>query len=120
MTDKVNLAEKFALFSDQWSPKIVGEVDDFAVKLAKLQGEFVWHFHEHEDEMFLVVSGQLHMQFRDRTVIVNPGEFIVVPKGVEHNPYAPQEVQVVLFERNSTAHTGNVEHARTVKQFQRI
>lgn len=120
MTDKVILAEKFTLFSDQWSPKVVGEVNDFSVKLAKLQGEFVWHFHEHEDEMFLVVSGQLHMQFRDRTVVVGPGEFIIVPHGVEHNPYAPEETQIMLFERSSTAHTGNVETERTVRELERL
>lgn len=117
---KVSLAEKFALFSDEWNPKIVGEVNDFVVKLAKLKGEFVWHAHEDEDEMFLVISGQLVMQFRDGTVAVNPGEFIIVPKGVEHNPLAPVDTQIVLFERNSTAHTGNVQHARTVKQLERI
>lgn len=120
MIDSVNLAEKFALFNEHWSPKIVGEVDDFAIKLARLQGEFVWHLHENEDEMFLVISGQLHMQFRDRTVIVKPGEFIVVPKGVEHNPLAPQEVHVVLFERKNTVNTGNIEHERTLTQLQRI
>lgn len=120
MVDKVNLAEKFSLFSDQWSPKIVGEVDDYDVKLAKIEGEFVWHAHENEDEMFLVISGQLVMRFRDRSVTVNPGEFIVVPKGVEHNPLAPVETQIVLFERKTVAHTGDVITERTVKEFQRI
>lgn len=120
MSDKVNIAEKLALFTDTWSPKIVGEVDDFAVKLAKLHGEFVWHQHDNEDEMFLVISGQLTMQFRDRKVIVNPGEFIIVPKGVEHNPLAQQETHIVLFERNTIAHTGNVVSERTVREFQRL
>jgi mannose-6-phosphate isomerase-like protein (cupin superfamily) len=120
MIDKVNLAEKFALFSDTWSPKIVGEVNEFSVKLAKLSGEFVWHFHEHEDEMFLVISGSLNMQFRDRSVTVNPGEFIIVPAGVEHNPLAETETQIVLFERSTTAHTGNVKTERTVRNFQRL
>lgn len=120
MIDRVNIAEKLALFADRWSPKIVGEVDDYAVKLAKLHGEFVWHQHENEDEMFLVISGQLIMQLRDRSVTVNPGEFIIVPKGVEHNPLAPEETHIVLFERNTIAHTGNVVDERTVKQFQRL
>jgi len=114
MTDKVNLAEKFALFSETWSPKIVGRVDDYLVKLAKLEGEFVWHAHEAEDELFLVISGELHMQFRDRTVTVLPGEFIVVPAGTEHNPFAPVETHVVLFERATTAHTGSTMSDRTV------
>lgn len=118
--DKVNLADKFALFSDQWSPKIVGQVDNYDVKLAKIEGEFVWHAHENEDEMFLVISGQLIMRFRDREVTVNAGEFIIVPKGVEHNPFAPVETHIVLFERNSTAHTGAVISERTVKEFQRL
>ncbi len=120
MVDKVNLADKFALFSDQWSPKIVGQVDNYDVKLAKIEGEFVWHSHEHEDEMFLIISGQLVMRFRDHEVTVNPGEFIIVPKGVEHNPLAPVETQIVLFERNSTAHTGDVVSERTVKDYQRL
>lgn len=114
MVDKVNLGEKFALFSETWSPKIVGSVDDYAVKLAKIEGEFVWHAHDQEDELFLVVSGQLVMRFRDHEVTVNPGEFIVVPKGVEHNPLAPVETHIVLFERKTTAHTGAVVSERTV------
>jgi len=120
VVDKVNLADKFALFTDQWSPKIVGQVDDYDVKLAKIEGEFVWHSHADEDEMFLVISGQLVMRFRDHEVTVNAGEFIVVPKGVEHNPLAPTETQIVLFERHTTAHTGDVITERTVKEFQRL
>lgn len=120
MTDKVNLIEKFALFSEQWTPKIVGRVADHLVKLAKLEGEFVWHAHDAEDEMFLVVKGELHMQFRDRTVTVMPGEFIVVPAGIEHNPFAPVETYVVLFERATTAHTGSTVTDRTVTEQETI
>lgn len=120
MANKVNLAEKFALFSEQWTPKIVGRVDEYLIKLAKIEGEFVWHAHAAEDELFLVVDGELHMRFRDRTVVVHPGEFIVVPAGTEHNPYAPVETQVVLFERASTAHTGSIVTDRTVTDLETL
>ena len=95
--DKVNLARKFAGFSDHWSPKIAGELNDSYVKLVKFQGEFVWHHHENEDELFLVVKGRMLMRFREREVWVDEGEFIIVPRGVEHMPVAPEEVQVVLL-----------------------
>src|SRR6266436_9703487 len=98
MQEKVNLAEKFAGFSDHWSPKIAGELNDSYVKLVKFQGEFVWHHHENEDELFLVVKGRMLMRFREREVCVDEGEFIIVPRGVEHMPVAPEEVQVVLLE----------------------
>lgn len=111
--DKVNLAEKLKLFSDRWSPKIVGSVNDFHVKLVKLQGEFVWHHHEREDELFLVVSGRLRMQFRERTVVLEPGEFIVVPRGVEHCPAADEECSILLLEPKTTLNTGNVVSERT-------
>ena len=118
--DKVNLEAKFAKFSDHWSPKIAGELNDSYVKLVKLQGEFTWHHHDHEDELFLVISGTLIMQFRDRNVVVNPGEFIIVPKGVEHNPKAESECHIVLLEPKTTLNTGNVENERTVAELQRI
>lgn len=111
--DKVNLAEKLAGFTDQWSPKIVGAVNDFHVKLVKLRGEFVWHSHESEDELFLVLHGTLRMEFRDRVVTVEPGEFLIVPHGVEHRPVADAEVHVLLLEPASTVNTGSAGGART-------
>jgi mannose-6-phosphate isomerase-like protein (cupin superfamily) len=116
----VNLAQKFSLIQDQWNPRIAGEVNDSYVKLVKLQGEFVWHSHEHEDEVFLVVSGELRMRFRDREEIIRPGEFIIVPRGVEHLPVADTETQVVLLEPKTTLNTGNVRNERTVAELQRI
>jgi len=116
----VNLAEKFGSFSDRWSPKIIGELNDFHVKAVKLQGEFVWHHHEQEDELFLVTKGTLRMKFRDREAVVREGEFIIVPRGVEHLPVADEEVHVVLIEPKSTLNTGNVTNERTVVQLQRI
>ncbi|MEM6353292.1 MAG: cupin domain-containing protein [Cyanobacteria bacterium P01_D01_bin.14] len=104
----VNVAEKLALFSDRWSPKIVGELNGQQVKLVKLQGEFVWHHHEDADELFWVLKGQMQMRFRDRTETVKPGEFIIVPRGVEHQPVAEEEVHVLLLEPAGTLNTGNV------------
>ncbi|MCB9436312.1 MAG: cupin domain-containing protein [Anaerolineales bacterium] len=118
--DKVNLAQKFSLFDDHWSPKLVGTVNNFAVKLVKLKGEFVWHHHETEDELFLVVKGRLLMRFRDRDVWVEEGEFIIVPHGVEHLPVADDEVQVVLFEPQTTLNTGTVQNERTVENLDEI
>ena len=119
--DKVNLREKFSQFSDYWSPKIVGELNDSYVKTVKLKGEFVWHHHETEDELFLVVDGLLRMQFRDVSREVGPGEFIIVPRGVEHCPRAlSDEVHVVLLEPKTTVNTGNVRNERTVEQVPRI
>ena len=117
---KVNLAEKLDLFQDQWVPRVVGEVNDFQVKVVKIQGEFVWHHHEEEDELFLVLKGQLRIEFRDGVVELGPGELVVVPKGVEHRPVAENEVHVVLFERSATLNTGNVTNERTVAQPERI
>lgn len=113
--DKVNLQNKFDQFQDHWNPRIVGELNGQHVKLAKLKGEFIWHHHEHEDELFLVIKGTLKMEFRDRTEIINEGEFIIVPKGVEHKPVAEEEVEVMLFEPASTLNTGNIENERTKK-----
>jgi mannose-6-phosphate isomerase-like protein (cupin superfamily) len=112
--DKVNLREKFALFGDHWSPKIVGELNDQQVKLVKFAGEFVWHKHDHEDELFLVIRGRFRMEFRDRQVWLEEGEFLIVPRGTEHRPVAEEEVHVLLFEPASTRNTGNVRDERTV------
>lgn len=117
---KVNLAEKFALFTDQWSPKIVGDLNGQQVKLVKFQGPFVWHHHESEDELFLVVRGHFRMEFRDHVVELNAGEFLIVPKGVEHRPVADEEAEVLLFEPDSTINTGNAGGERTLTQLQRL
>ncbi|MBO0342392.1 MAG: cupin domain-containing protein [Bacteroidota bacterium] len=118
----INLKQKHAEFTKQWHPHQIAVVDDMQVLLAKLQGEFVWHAHENEDELFQVVKGTLYMQFRDRTEVVNEGEIIVVPKGVEHNPMTKngEEVHVLLFEKMSTAHTGNVQHEKTQNHYPKI
>jgi mannose-6-phosphate isomerase-like protein (cupin superfamily) len=115
---KVNLAEKFARFSDHWSPKIAGELNGQYVKLVKLKGTFVWHKHEEEDELFLVIHGTLRMQFRDREVVVQPGEFLIVSRGVEHCPQADDEVQVLLFEPKAVLNTGNVVSSHTVEELE--
>lgn len=116
----INLAEKLAAFDEHWSPRIVAELNGQHVKLAKLKGAFVWHHHEHEDELFLVVKGRLAIRFRDREVMLEEGEALVVPRGVEHQPVAEEEVHVLLFEPASTVNTGNVESERTVHDLERI
>jgi mannose-6-phosphate isomerase-like protein (cupin superfamily) len=116
----VNIAQKFSQFNEMWSPKIVGEVNDSYVKAVKFIGEFVWHHHDNEDEMFLVVKGLLRMKFRDREERVAPGEFIIVPRGVEHLPVSDEETQVLLFEPRSTLNTGNVTNERTLAQLERL
>ena len=118
--DSVNLALKLRSFHDLWSPKIVGELNDHYVKLVKLKGEFVWHHHDAEDELFLVVKGRLQLRFRDRDVWLNEGEFAIVPRGVEHLPIAPEETHVLLLEPKSTLNTGNVRNERTVTELERI
>jgi len=118
--EKINLAEKFSLFSEQWSPKIVGELNGQLVKLVKFKGPFVWHHHAHEDEMFYVVRGNFDMELEEGTVTINEGEFIVIPRGIEHRPNAKEECEVMLFEPASTQNTGNVENERTLKQLQRL
>ncbi len=118
--EKINLARKFSTFTDHFSPKIVGEVNNIAVKLVKFQGEFVWHHHELEDEMFLVVQGSFEMQFRDQTVHLGPGEFLIVPRGVEHCPKAKDEVWIMLIEPKTVLNTGNVVNERTVANLERI
>ncbi len=122
--DKVNLAQKFSLFSEQYKPKIVGEINDTYVKLVKLQGDFMWHHHDAEDELFFVVKGELRMKVRDeageREIIIHPGEFIIIPHGVEHLPSADAETQVMLLEPKTTLNTGNVRNERTQPKLQRI
>ncbi len=118
----INLKQKHAEFTKQWHPHQIAVVDEMQVLLAKLQGEFVWHAHEHEDELFQVIKGTLYMQFRDRTEVVNEGEIIVVPKGVEHNPMTKngEEVHILLFEKLTTAHTGEVQHEKTQTHYPKI
>lgn len=118
--DKVNLREKLGLFSERWSPRIVGELNGQHVKLVKLEGEFVWHQHEKEDELFLVLRGVLAIHLRDRVVTLAEGEFFIVPRGVEHKPVAEQEVHVLLLEPASTLNTGNVRSERTVDRPERL
>ena len=112
--EKVNLANKFGLIQEYWSPKIAGELNDSYLKLAKLKGEFVWHHHEAEDELFLVVQGRLLIKLRDRDILLDEGEFVIIPRGVEHCPVAEEEVHVLLLEPKSTVNTGNVQSERTV------
>jgi mannose-6-phosphate isomerase-like protein (cupin superfamily) len=117
---KINLDDKFARFTERWSPKVVGEVNDCAVKLVKLEGEFVWHHHDTEDELFFVTKGRLTMKFREGEAVVGPGEFIIVPHGVEHLPVAEEGTEVMLIEPKDTLNTGNVRNARTVEHLQKI
>ena len=118
--DKVNLIEKFSIFSEHWSPKIVGELNGQHIKLVKFKGEFVWHHHDDEDEMFYVVKGNFNMEFRDKNVVLNEGDFLIVPKGVEHRPVAAEEVWVMLFEPASTLNTGNVMIEKTKQELESI
>jgi mannose-6-phosphate isomerase-like protein (cupin superfamily) len=122
--DKVNVAHKLSLFTDHYSPKIVGEVNDAYVKLVKLQGDFMWHHHDNEDELFFVVKGALRMKVREdgaeHEFMVGPGEFIIIPRGVEHLPSADEETQVMLLEPKTTLNTGNVASERSVRELQRI
>lgn len=117
---KVNLTEKFALFTEHWSPKIAGELNGQQVKLVKFKGEFVLHHHEQEDELFYVVKGSFDMHFTDKVVTINEGEFIIVPRGTEHKPVAAEEVQVLLFEPASTLNTGNTANEKTVNHLESI
>ena len=118
--EKVNLRDKFSLFSDHWKPRVAGELNGQQVKLVKFQGPFLWHHHAAEDELFYVVRGRFRMEFRDRAVWVEQGEFIIVPRGVEHRPVADQEAEVMLFEPATTLNTGNVRNERTVERLERI
>lgn len=118
--EKVNIREKLNLFSDHWNPRVIGELNGQQVKAAKLKGEFVWHHHENEDEMFLVVKGTLIMEFRDEKVEVKEGEFIIVPKKVEHRPVAEDEVEILLFEPASTLNTGNIVNEKTKTKLEKL
>jgi mannose-6-phosphate isomerase-like protein (cupin superfamily) len=112
---KVNLAEKFSLLRDYYAPRIVGQVNDIHVKLATIKGDFAWHHHEHEDELFLVVKGSLLMKLRTGDITVNEGEFIIIPRGVEHNPCAADECHILLVEPTGTLNTGNIRNEKTVE-----
>ena len=118
--DKVNLRQKLDSFSDHWSPKVVADLNGQQVKLAKLVGEFTWHHHESEDELFMVIKGRFRMEFRDRDVWLEEGEILVVPRGVEHRPVAEEEVEILLFEPASTLNTGNVVNEKTKRVLDRI
>jgi mannose-6-phosphate isomerase-like protein (cupin superfamily) len=118
--EKVNIAQKFSLIHDYWKPRIAGEINDCYLKMVKFKGEFVWHQHEHEDELFLIVKGSMLMRLRDRDVRIHEGEFFIVPKGVEHMPVAPEEVHCLLLEPKSTLNTGNVRNERTLPVLEKI
>jgi mannose-6-phosphate isomerase-like protein (cupin superfamily) len=118
--DKVNISEKFNQFNDYFNPRIIGELNGQHVKAVKLKGEFVWHHHEHEDELFLVMKGKLKMEFRDKTLEIYPGEFIIVPRGIQHKPVAEDEVHILLFEPDSTLNTGNINNERTRKELEKL
>ena len=120
LVDKVNIREKLGLFGEYWTPKVIGELNGQHVKVVKLLGEFVWHHHDTEDEMFMVISGVLRMDFRDRTVEVNEGEFIIVPRKTEHRPVAGEMVEILLFEPSSTLNTGNVINEWTKEHLENI
>ncbi len=118
--EKVNLTEKFSLFNDHCNPRIIGELNGQHVKAVKLKGEFVWHSHEYEDELFLVVKGKFNMELRDKSVTIHEGEFCIVPKGIEHKPVAEEEVHILLFEPATTVNTGNIHHELTRTDLEKI
>jgi mannose-6-phosphate isomerase-like protein (cupin superfamily) len=118
--NKVNLVQKFSLFQDYWNPKIVGELNDSYVKLVKLKGEFVWHHHETEDELFLVIKGSLLIKLREQDIFLEEGEFVIIPRGVEHQPIARDEAHVLLLEPKTTLNTGNIDNERTVVDLERM
>jgi mannose-6-phosphate isomerase-like protein (cupin superfamily) len=119
--EKANLVEKFSRFNDLWSPKIIGEVDNYHVKIVKVQGEFVWHQHDDEDELFYVMQGRLTIELREQAdIVLGPGEFAVIPKGIEHRPIAESETHILLFERQGTLNTGDVQDERTVTDPERL
>jgi mannose-6-phosphate isomerase-like protein (cupin superfamily) len=115
MIDKINLNEKFARFSDHWSPKVIGQLNNHQVKVVKFQGDFVWHSHEKEDELFMVIDGSFTMELRDKQIEVHPGELIIIPHGTEHRPVAKEEVSVLLFEPGTVVNTGEVRNELTVE-----
>ncbi|MBU2019299.1 MAG: cupin domain-containing protein [Bacteroidetes bacterium] len=116
----INIADKFSCFQDHWSPKIIGEMNGQEIKLAKIKGEFVWHDYKEEDELFIVVKGTLKIEFRDRTLEINEGEMVIVPKGVEHKPIAEEEVFIMLIEPKGIKHTGDVKHDLTVEKYDKL
>ena len=118
--EKINLAEKLSRFSDYFNPRIAGELNGQQIKLVKFKGEFIWHQHDNEDELFYVVKGSFDMEFRDKKITINKGEFIIVPRGVEHKPASKEEVEIMLFEPASTVNTGNVINEKTVTDLKRI
>lgn len=118
--EKVNINEKLNAFSEYWSPKIVGDINESYVKLAKLKGEFVWHMHENEDEMFMVIRGRLLIKLRTEDIILDEGEFFIIPRGIEHMPVAEEEVHVMLLEPKTTLNTGNIKNERTVEVLEKI
>jgi len=118
--EKVNLNQKFSLIQDYWSPKIAGEINDSYVKLVKFKGEFVWHHHETEDELFLVVKGKLLIKLRDSDIWLQEGEFVIIPKGIDHLPIAEEEAHVLLLEPKTTLNTGNTQNERTVTNLEQI
>lgn len=118
--EKVNIREKFELFNDHWHPRIIGQLNGQDVRIAKVKGEFVWHEHKEEDEMFLLIKGSLKIEFRDKTVELNEGEMLIIPKGVEHKPIAEEEAWIMLLEPSATKHTGEVKGDRTVEKFDKI
>jgi len=120
LVEKVNIVEKFAKFEDYWNPRVIGELNGSEVKATKLKGEFMWHTHDNEDEMFLVVKGRLRIRLKDKDISINEGEFIIIPRGVAHLPIAEEEVHVLLFEPKGTLNTGNVVNERTVAQLEQI
>jgi mannose-6-phosphate isomerase-like protein (cupin superfamily) len=118
--EKINVSEKLSTFNDHFNPRIVGELNGQHIKLVKFRGEFIWHHHEQEDELFYVVKGSFDMHMRDKTITVNAGEFLIMPHGVEHKPVAKEEVEIMLFEPASTLNTGNIENELTVKNLERL
>ncbi|MDQ3015442.1 MAG: cupin domain-containing protein [Bacteroidota bacterium] len=118
--EKINVDQKFSQIPDYWNPRIAGELNGQMIKLVKFQGEFVWHKHDHEDEMFYVVHGEFNMELRDKTIVIKENEFIIIPKGVEHRPVAPNEVSVMLFEPSTTLNTGDQHNAMTRKNLEHI
>ncbi|MGH2648116.1 MAG: cupin domain-containing protein [Ginsengibacter sp.] len=116
----INLVEKFSLFNDLWSPKIIGELNGQEIKLAKVKGEFVWHNHKDEDELFFVIKGKLKIELAEKIVEINDGEMFIIPKGIEHKPVAEEEVLLMLFEPKNIKHTGDVKHELTVEEYERI
>ncbi len=116
----ININQKFSLFNEHWSPKIIGQLNGQDVKLAKIKGEFVWHDHKNEDELFYIIKGTLKLEFRDKMITLNEGEMLIIPKGIEHKPIAKEEVWVLLFEPSNIKHTGDVEHELTKETFEKI